>query len=138
MKPWKHYIPVAPDLRDLKEKFDWAEAHPNQARKIARQATKLVRYLSSAKGMEETFHNDFVEPMRAVLDAYVPVSKTEYRGNTWRKVIMEIQGQGSMLPILKCTGKSVNSCERMVGKGGFYDPAQIRRLENAVVGGSRI
>ncbi|KAL7481491.1 hypothetical protein ACHAW6_007175 [Cyclotella cf. meneghiniana] len=138
MKPWKHYIPVAPDLRDLKEKFDWAEAHPNQARKIARQATKLVRYLSSSKGMEETFHKDFVEPMRAVLDAYVPVSKTEYRGNTWRKVIMEIQGQGNMLPILKCTGKSVNSCERMVGKGGFYDPAQIRRLENDGAGGSGV
>jgi hypothetical protein len=136
MKPWKHYVPVAPDLRDLKEKYDWAESHPNQARKIAERGTRLARYWSSAKGMEEMLKKDIVDPMRAVFDAYVPVRKTEHQGKTWRKVIMETVGEGNMLPILKCTGKSANSCERMVGKGGFFDQAQIRRLENAVAASS--
>eukprot|EP00956_Cyclotella_meneghiniana_P022599 scaffold42882_cov89-Cyclotella_meneghiniana.AAC.5 len=104
MKPWKHYIPVAPDLRDLKDKFDWAEKHPNQAKNIAQAGTRLARYWSSEKGMKALLKKDIEEPMRAVLDAYVPVSKTEYKGKSWRKVIMEIEGEGMMLPILKCTG----------------------------------
>lgn len=132
MRPWKHYIPVAPDLRDLKAKFDWAEKHPNQARTIAQAGTRLARYWSSEKGMKALLTKDIEEPMRAVLDAYVPVSKTEYKGKSWRKIIMEIEGEGMMLPILKCTGKSGHSCERMVSKGGFFDPAQIRRMENTV------
>ena len=130
MKPWKHYVPVAPDLRDLKDKFDWAEAHPNQAKTIAQAGTRLARYWSSERGMKELFVKDIEEPLRAVMDAYIPVSRTEHAGKTWRKVIMEMKGEGMMLPILKCTGKSDHSCERMVGKGGFYDPAQIRRMEN--------
>ena len=121
---------MAPDLRDLKEKFDWAEAHPNQAKTIAQAGTRLARYWSSERGMEALFKKDIEEPLRAVMDAYIPVSQTKHAGKTWRKVIMEMEGQGMMLPILKCTGKSGHSCERMVGKGGFYDPAQIRRLEN--------
>ena len=41
-KDWQH---LSKD--DLKEKFEWAESHPDEAKKIANEATKLMRYLTS-------------------------------------------------------------------------------------------
>lgn len=35
--PFEHFIPVAEDLSDLSSRLDWAEAHPEQARRIAEQ-----------------------------------------------------------------------------------------------------
>lgn len=35
--PFEHYIPVKEDLSDLSDQIDWAEAHPEQARCIAKQ-----------------------------------------------------------------------------------------------------
>ncbi|EJK65587.1 hypothetical protein THAOC_13535, partial [Thalassiosira oceanica] len=45
LKPWEHYVPVSSHLRDLKQKFRWAEAHPNQAKRISYRATQLARLL---------------------------------------------------------------------------------------------
>ena len=38
LKPHMHYIPLAEDLSDLMEKYEWAEAHPDECRKIAQNA----------------------------------------------------------------------------------------------------
>ena len=43
MVPWTHYVPIRMDLANLKDKFDWAEAHPERAQEISRAATKLAR-----------------------------------------------------------------------------------------------
>jgi hypothetical protein len=131
MKPWHHYVPVASDLRDLKDKFDWAQSHPKRAFQIARAGSELMRYLTSEKGMEERFQKDILEPLRAVINAYVPVGQIdEYKGKTWREVIEDLEGAGNMLPIMKCTGLSGASCEKIVGKEAFMDRKMLRRFTN--------
>ena len=51
MEPWVHYVPVSSDLSDLREKYEWAESHPDKARHIAEGATALAR----AWGTKEAF-----------------------------------------------------------------------------------
>jgi hypothetical protein len=41
--PWVHYIPVREHLEDLVEQVEWARAHPNASRCIARNANALAR-----------------------------------------------------------------------------------------------
>lgn len=36
--PWEHYIPVATDLSDMVEKYNWAEAHNEECHKIINNA----------------------------------------------------------------------------------------------------
>lgn len=132
MKPWKHYVPVAPDLADLKEKFDWAQSHPKKAFQIARNGSELMRFLTSPKGMEERYQNDILDPLRAVIEAYIPLSQTkEYKDKSWKEVLTELEGPSNMLPILKCTGESSASCETIVGKEAFLDRKALRRVTNA-------
>lgn len=38
IEPFVHYIPVARDLSDLSARLDWAEAHPEECRRIAANA----------------------------------------------------------------------------------------------------
>eukprot|EP00804_Cyclotella_cryptica_P001562 CCRYP_003776-RA/>CCRYP_003776-RA protein AED:0.11 eAED:0.11 QI:1855/1/0.85/1/0.83/0.85/7/0/596 len=131
MKPWKHFVPVQPNLNDLKEKYDWAQSHQARAFRIARGGSELMRYLSSPEGMEERFRKDILEPLRAVINAYIPVGQTtEFKGKTWKEVITQSEGEGNMLPILKCTGDSSASCEKIVGKEAFLDRKMIRRFTN--------
>jgi hypothetical protein len=42
MEPFTHYIPVAEDLSDMKEKFEWAEDHPHECQKIAENAYQFA------------------------------------------------------------------------------------------------
>jgi expansin (peptidoglycan-binding protein) len=41
IEPWKHYIPVKEDLRDLHDMFLWAENHPDEVNQIVTEGTKL-------------------------------------------------------------------------------------------------
>ena len=45
MKPWEHYVPLKSDLTDTVEKIKWAKQHDDEARKIAREGSKLAREL---------------------------------------------------------------------------------------------
>lgn len=36
LEPWRHYVPVKPDLSDLEEKVQWCQDHDAQAEEIAR------------------------------------------------------------------------------------------------------
>jgi len=103
MKPWVHYVPVAPDLRDLKEKFDWAESHPQAAKKIANQGSDLMRSLGTVEGFGEMFDVIFKEQLQRVIDAYQPVSTTQ-PGSSWRE-LLENYDRGAR-PIMACGGKS--------------------------------
>lgn len=132
MKPWRHYVPVSPDLSDLKAKFDWAQSHPKKAFQIARNGSELMRYLTSPKGMEERYQKDILGPLRAVIDAYIPLSQmSEYKDKSWKEALTELEGEGNVLPILKCTGESSKSCETIVGKEAFLDRNVLRRVTNA-------
>ncbi len=55
MMPWVHYVPVAGDLRDLREKNEWAEGHPQAAKLIAEQGTEFMRHLAAPEGFDEMY-----------------------------------------------------------------------------------
>ena len=40
--PWVHYIPVADDFSDLEEKILLCNKHPNECKKIIRNANKFM------------------------------------------------------------------------------------------------
>ena len=107
MTPWIHYVPVASDLSDLKEKFDWAESHPHASQWIARRGSQFVQELGTREGYEQLFGENFVEPLRKVIEAYQPVSQK----TLWRAVLEGIEGD-AVLPVLSCNGlgSSSNFC----------------------------
>jgi len=41
LEPWVHYIPVAANMSDLKELWEWAEAHPGHAQRIAAAGAQI-------------------------------------------------------------------------------------------------
>ncbi|KAL7540593.1 hypothetical protein ACHAWF_006729 [Thalassiosira exigua] len=117
MQPWVHYVPVSHDLIDLKEKFDWAQSHPAEARAIAERATDLVREWGTPEGFGRLFEEDFAGPMRRVIEAYRPVSSngTLGEGNeSWKEVLEE----GGMIPAMRCSGYTNNpaSCRPLGGE----------------------
>jgi Glycosyl transferase family 90/Glycosyltransferase sugar-binding region containing DXD motif len=62
--PYYHYIPLAPDLSDLKEKLEWARLHDSLCRQIAHQATHYIEELYfSARAKEQTkqVHNEMMK-----------------------------------------------------------------------------
>lgn len=83
MKPWIHYVPVQSDLSDLKEKFDWAKSNPDEARKISAAATALARRLGTPEGFQDLYREIFEDPLRRVVDAYLPVKE----GTTWQDAV---------------------------------------------------
>jgi len=114
LEPWRHYIPVSHDLRDLKSKFDWAESHPREARWISNEGMAFMRHLGSEEGFGEMFREDFVEPLRRAIEAYRPVEAT-HPGVAWRDVLDASQGGDRMTPIAECSGikSSRGSCRPM-------------------------
>ena len=49
IRPWEHYIPLAPLLTDLDEKLDWARANPAECKAIAARARALCGLLGDAR-----------------------------------------------------------------------------------------
>ncbi|WP_296642571.1 glycosyl transferase family 90 [Roseinatronobacter sp.] len=49
IRPWEHYIPLAPLLTDLDEKLDWARANPAECKAIAARARALCALLGDAR-----------------------------------------------------------------------------------------
>ncbi|KAL2916678.1 hypothetical protein HK105_203792 [Polyrhizophydium stewartii] len=50
--PYKHFIPVQPDLSDLVERIEWAVAHDDHARRIAETGRRFVRDHITSEQME--------------------------------------------------------------------------------------
>ena len=109
MQPWIHYVPVAADLHDLKEKFDWAEANPQAAKIIADNGSELMRRLGTPEGLDVLYQQAFVEPVRRVIDAYLPVTVT-HPGLSWREIVNRLTGD-SMVTKFRCSGRD-GQCTR--------------------------
>lgn len=120
MEPWVHYIPVAPNLTDLKAKFDWAESHPAEAKIIADRGTELAKYLTSSDGFGRMFREDIGDPLRAVIDAYQPVK----RHKKWREEINKVYAD-NVLPVMNCSGRR-NDCKKVQGKEAFAS-SEVKR-----------
>ena len=103
IKPYVHYVPVSPDLRDLKEKFDWAESNPEQAKKISEKATEFMRYLGTPEGYGQLVDEHFIEPLRKIIDSYQPIS-TSHPGKTWVDIIEGEPGHSMFFRTLECEG----------------------------------
>ena len=91
MKPWIHYVPIKADLSDLREKYEWAESHPEAAEMIASQGSDLMRYLGTPQGFGEMYQDVFVDQVRQVIEAYQPVSKS-LPGSSLEEVLESHEG----------------------------------------------
>ena len=110
---WKHYIPIQEDLHDLKEKFEWAESHQDQANKIALEGIEFMKQLGTPQGFGRIYEQDFVQPLQRVIDAYQPVSSLgtyEGKGSAVVDVLAQLESSG-YVPILGCSGNSLDSCQ---------------------------
>ncbi|KAL7527423.1 hypothetical protein ACHAXR_001957 [Thalassiosira sp. AJA248-18] len=67
-------------------KFDWAESHTKQAKKIADEATEFMRHLGTPEGFGQMFEEDFVQPLQRVIEAYQPISTVD-PGKTLKDVL---------------------------------------------------
>lgn len=113
LQAWRHYIPVSHDLRDLKAKFDWAEAHPEEAKWIADQGTIFMRQVTTTEGYGKMFQEQFVEPLQQAIDAYQPVSTTN-PDMTWMEVLQAHAIK--MEPMAECNGLVVRGgCQVFLG-----------------------
>eukprot|EP01082_Thalassiosira_pseudonana_P015071 g13379.t1 g13379 contig8:554464-557723(-) len=72
MKPYVHYVPIKEDLTDVNAKLEWCESHPYESKQMSKQASELMRYLSSDEGFEQLFQEKFADPLRSIIDAYQP------------------------------------------------------------------
>ena len=114
--PWKHYVPVSEDLSDLKSKYDWAESHPHEARRISDAGTQFMREIGTLEGFGRMFEGDFVEPLRKVIEAYVPISSLR-PGQTWRDVLQSVGKDYHILPTMVCKGQDpYQKCEYVGGE----------------------
>jgi len=111
LTPWKHFIPVMEDLSDLKEKFDWAENHPEEAKSIADAATTFVRHLGKKDGFKKMFEEVFVEPMKRVFEAYQPVSTVHPEMTSWREYMAT---DDRFVQIFECKGIKKRTCHHSI------------------------
>lgn len=65
-RPWEHYIPFREDCSDLTERYNWAEAHPEECRNMTRRAAEVCRLLSRAD-LRETILREVVASVGAQL-----------------------------------------------------------------------
>ncbi|KAL3827155.1 hypothetical protein ACHAXA_006710 [Cyclostephanos tholiformis] len=112
LTPWVHYIPVEADLRDLREKYEWAEAHPRHAERISAAATALVMSLGTPDGFGAMHRKYYEEPLRRVMESYRPLSVD---GIDWREALPGMGGDG-LRPILQCGGYYHHDCTRLLDK----------------------
>ena len=118
-----HYVPVEADLSDLREKYEWAEAHPSLAMRISQAATALAMSLGTPERFEAMHRRFYEEPLRRVVEAYVPLGRQGGRedgggdagddGIDWREALLGLGG-GRMTPIMQCGGYYHHDCEHLV------------------------
>ena len=68
IKPWVHYIPVKQDLSDLRQKYQWAEAHPGKCAQISAAASAWVRRFNNRRTLLQHNYEKLVKPLAETLD----------------------------------------------------------------------
>lgn len=99
--PWEHYIPVEADLSDLKEKFDWAKAHDDNAREISDSATELMKNMATKQYVKNSYQKYFVDSLDDVIASYQPADCQNSE-----KTIEELLG--SLTLIGTCSGEDMH------------------------------
>ena len=105
LEPWKHYVPVATDLSDLREMFHWAERNPIEARAIAETGTEFARQMGTPETYNARYRRYFIESLGRVVDAYRPL---EVKGvpKKWQSLTVAgaHPGMNKMTLVATCTG----------------------------------
>jgi len=116
--PWTHYVPVNMDLTDLREKFEWAESHPAEAKKIAEAGTEFARWMGSQGGFAQLYERHLVDPLRRVLEAYEPMKSNhppQYQQLNDKSTLEFITDANEGFTIVgRCSGLHMNSCSKLV------------------------
>ncbi|KAL7495686.1 hypothetical protein ACHAWT_006868 [Skeletonema menzelii] len=113
--PWVHYVPIQSDLSDLREKVDWAETRPDEARMIAERATEFMRQMGTPEGYESLFIEDIVKPLKAVIDAYVPGSQDDDSEFFFKKAFVPFMECPNMFgKHSRFASKSIGSISKML------------------------
>lgn len=117
LEPWVHYIPIATDLSDLKEKYDWAESNPAEAQRIAEAGTEFARWMGSLEGYGALYQEHIVAPLGKIITAYKSPRK-KYHGQKALDILKEFS-DGSFGTVARCGGWPAESTQcRWTKKGG--------------------
>ena len=104
---WEHYIPIKDDLSNLHEMYDYAESHPDKAKRIAEKSTELMKELSTEDGFGKLYEEEFVVPLRNVIEAYQPVEKHNKQGDNdngaYMDIVAELVQKKGMIPVMECS-----------------------------------
>lgn len=68
LEPWKHYVPVRTDFKDLLEKVEWADAHPTECLRILANAHAFIDMFADEgreRWIESTLLSEFYRYARA-------------------------------------------------------------------------
>ncbi|KAL9187137.1 hypothetical protein ACHAXT_010857 [Thalassiosira profunda] len=103
LEPWVHFIPVQTDLSDLREKYEWAEAHPHEARRIAEAGTQFARDIGTVEGLAGMYHEHVVAPLGNAIAAYKNPRK-KYQGKRALDILRESKGGEAFGVVAKCGG----------------------------------
>ncbi|KAL7527229.1 hypothetical protein ACHAXR_001857, partial [Thalassiosira sp. AJA248-18] len=110
LQPWVHYIPVATDLSDLREKYDWAEANPKEAQRIAEAGTEFARWMGSQEGFAELYQEHIVAPLGKIIIAYQNPRKL-YEGKRALDILKESTVGKELGVVARCGGWPAESSE---------------------------
>ena len=133
--PYVHYIPIKDDLSDLREKYVWAESHPQQAKEIANAGTALVQSFGTVEGFMALYSRFYEDPLRQVVEAYVPLRQQQQQQQQqlqqqqeeeeekkkngqelvvdWQTAMVQLSEE-QLRPIMQCGGYYHHDCERLV------------------------
>jgi hypothetical protein len=118
LKEWVHYIPVQTNLNDLRAKYEWAESHSNEAKKISKQATEFLLWMGSVDGFETLYKKHLVEPLRMMVESYEPLKGAN-------KSVLELIKEEAPFThhfeiIANYSGKTEQWREEVIGRNYWY------------------
>ena len=103
LEPWKHYIPVAQDLSDLREQFEWAERNPQRAQRIAEAGTEFARWIGTPEGFGQLYQEHIVNPLGNIILSHQKPRKV-YKGVRELDILVESKYGESFGVVARCGG----------------------------------
>ena len=55
LTPWVHYVPIAHDLSNIREQYQWLQNNPHDAQAIAMRGSQFAQHILSPNALEEYF-----------------------------------------------------------------------------------
>ena len=88
-------------MSDLRSKYEWAESHPEEARRIAEAGTEFARRMGSVEGYSQLYQEHIVHPLGQVIAAYKTPRK-KYHGARALDILKE--ADSSFTVVARCGG----------------------------------